>query len=131
MSNSKKHHPVVYRIYDYLQRCKGRENAVSGKTLASIFFPTESRGQRDVREVISIIRCDPTFDNVIGSCNKGYYWATIEEQAIAGKRLYNQGIKCLIAYYAMEKKAEANGQMLLPLTPFIRAAVESLCEVEE
>lgn len=128
----KKHKEITYRIYDYLQVCKGRDKAIPAKSLAIIFFPEMSvaNGRRAVREVINTIRNDNTFDNVIASCNKGYFWATKEEAGIANRRLFNQAFNLLKTAYMNEKKAAADGQMLLPLTPYQRQAVESLCEVK-
>lgn len=134
MNEKKKHAPVVYRIYDYIaENCKGEEKAVSGRELAFMFFYEQSTknietGKRAVRAVINTIRNDNTFDNVIASGNSGYWWA---ENIDPLERIRIQGLNCLKTYWTSRKKAEMNGQTVLPLTEFIKAAVESLCEVGE
>lgn len=134
MNEQKKHAPVVYRIYDYIaENCKGENNAVKGRELALMFFYEQSTknidaGKRSVRKVINIIRNDNTFDNVIASGNSGYWWA---ENIDPLERIRIQGLNCLKTYWTSRKKAEMNGQTVLPLTEFIKAAVESLCEVGE
>lgn len=131
MNEQKKHAPVVYRIYDYIaENCKGENNAVKGRELAEKYFPSMSvdNGKRAVRAVINTIRNDNTFDNVIASGNSGYWWA---ENIDPLERIRIQGLNCLKTYWTSRKKAEMNGQTVLPLTEFIKAAVESLCEVGE
>ena len=129
----KKHEPEVYRIYDKLKDHKGEQNAISCRALAHRFFGimTTENGKRKVKEVINIIRNDSTFDNVIASCNRGYYWATVEEQDKALRRVMSQLISCARTVRATEKKIAANGQLMFKLSPYMRQAVESLCEVGE
>lgn len=125
--NKLKPKKILYRIYDELKEHKGKENAISASKLALKYFPLDTDSLRTIRTVIHEIRRSEVFDNVIGSCNKGYYWATEAEAKEANSRLFAQAFSLLKTAYTNEKKAGKNGQMLIKLTPYQREAVESLC----
>lgn len=118
---------IIYRIYDDLKAAKGKENAIPAATLAIRYYPLERDGLRAVREAIREIRRSGEFDNVIASCNGGYYWATENEASEANRRLFAQGFDLIKTAWANERKAQNNGQMLMKLTPYQRSAIESLC----
>lgn len=118
----------VYRIYDELKRANGRENAITAETLAGRYFTADENGKRKVRKFIREIRRSERFDNVIVSCNDGYFWATNEDIATANNRLFAQAFDLLKTAYANQKKAEKNGQILIQLTPYQRKVYESIAE---
>lgn len=129
----KKYEPIVYRVYDYIStNCQGKENAVSGRDLAAIFYPTlsEDNGRRTVRLTINTIRNSDVFDNVIASGNEGYWWATKEDVREANKRLFSQAFSLLEVARANQQKISKNGQAMIQLTPYQREVFNSLCEVE-
>lgn len=129
----KKYEPYIYRIYDELSTHRGRENAIAASKLGALFFGTipEATAVRVVRELIRKIRRSETFDNVIASCDNGYYWATENEAADANRRLFNQAFDLLKTATANDRKAGRNGQMMIKLSEYQRLMIKSLCEGED
>jgi len=129
METKKNHPPVVYRIYDELAKHQGKESAVPCLSLAQRYFPdmnTET-AYRKVKAVIHTIRKDPTFDNVIISCPKGYYWVDKKNASVVIGIIFRHAIEHLNLVKSLSEKAKRDGQYIMPLTPYQREAVESLC----
>ena len=136
----KKYEPIYYRVYDYISTLgKGKKNAIKNTSLvmAMDYEPhlCMNTRTRDMRDIIREVRRSMIFDNVILSCKDGYYWATVEDMEVAKAKkkniagdLYSRGMSMIITAYALEKKANKHGQELLPLSPYQRKAVNSLCE---
>lgn len=129
----KKYEPYTYRIYDELTTHRGRDNAIAASKLGALFFGAipETTAVRIVRELIREIRRSETFDNVIASCDDGYYWATENEAIEANRRLFSQAFDLLKTAAANERKAGRNGQMLIKMSEYQRLMIKSLCEGED
>lgn len=123
---------TTYRIYDFMKSHIGVQNSVSARTLAMIFFSDKEveSGKRAVREAIRTIRTSPVFDNVIVSCDSGYYWATEDERGKVTERQEKLRNNLSRTIAIVSKKAEMNGQELLQITPDTREVYNSLAEVK-
>lgn len=122
---TKKHAPIVYRIYDELKNHHvGKVNAISGKALSYKFDITE----RQLREYIHALREDMQFDKVILSCNKGYYIPTEEEGTANVNRLFSHAFSTLRIARASVNKANRNQQGKIKLGPYYKEFVEAFGE---
>lgn len=108
-------HGTAELIYKELNRHIGRENAIRAEDLAEMF----RMGERQLRDNIREIRRDVDAENVVASCNQGYYICTREELAKANERLYRQAKSLMKTVHANEKKIGNTGQMKMPMNEMI------------
>lgn len=120
----KKHEPIVYRIYDELNKHVGKQNAVSASAISGKFDISE----RQLREYIHEIREDMTFDKVVLPCNKGYYIPTEQEGTADAQRLFSHAFSTLKIARAMVTKGNRNGQGKIKLGKYYKEFVESFGE---
>lgn len=124
---TKKHTPIVYDIYHYLERnCVGEENAITARDLAARF---NFRETRELRDYISIIRKSSELRKVIGSSPKGYYvCANKEEAQKANQTFWAAAGSYLEVAKAQEKKAGLDGQYLIALGDYYKRIYEAFGE---
>lgn len=118
---TKKHEPIVYRVYDEIKGHIGRPNAIGGKELSAKFDITE----RHLREIVHEIRADEMLTHLILSCNRGYYVPTVDEGAKDINRLYSQAFSLLKIARVQERKAGLNNQYKLRLGEYYQEFVRA------
>lgn len=122
---TKKHAPLIYRVYDEIKAHVGKSNAISGKDLSAQF----DISQRHLRDIIHEIRADETLTHLILSCNKGYYVPTKDEGAKDINRIMNQACSLFKIAHKLAKKSELDGQGKIALGDYFKPFVESYGEV--
>lgn len=118
---TKKHNPIVYRIYDEMKNHIGKENAISGAKLSGMFGISD----RTLREHIRKIRECGELSKVILTCNKGYYIPTQEDGMRDNNRLYNQAFSLLRSAREQDKKAGREGQFKIKMGEFYQDYVQA------
>lgn len=98
-------------IYSELKEHVGRENAIRAEELAMMF----GMGERQLRDNIREIRRDSEAEEIVSSCNDGYYICTRDELEKANERLYSQALSLMKTVHANEKKIGKTGQMKMRL----------------
>lgn len=122
---TKKHEPIVYRLYDYLKENHvSKEKTIKGRDLAVKFNVTE----RQLRDYIREIREDMQFDKIILPCNKGYYIPTEEEGTADIQRLFHHAFSELRVARASMTKASRNRQGKIKLGAYYKEFVEAFGE---
>lgn len=124
MIETKKHEPLVYRIYDELKNHVGKDNAINGSSLSAMFDISE----RMLRTYIHEIRESKDLSKVILTCNKGYYIPTEEEGTKDVQRLFNQAFSTLRVARATMDKAGLQGQGKIKLGEYYKEFVEAFGE---
>ena len=124
---TKKHTPIVYDIYHYLEKnCVGEENAITARDLAARFGLKDTR---ELRDYISIIRKSGELRKDIGSSQKGYYvCANKEEAQKANQTFWSAAVSYLEVAKAQEKKAGLDGQYILALGDYYKEIYEAFGE---
>lgn len=122
MNETKHSKPIVYRIYTYLkENCVGKENAISGRDLSTIF----KIDRRTLRTYKHEILMNPDLTRVVMTCNKGYYIPTVEEGIKDLKRIHAQAMSLLEVWSVAQKKAGREGQGQINLGKDYKAFVEA------
>lgn len=127
MSIETKHHePIVYDLYHYLEKfCIGEENAIQGRDLAARFRITE----RELRDHIATIRTSDELRKVIGTTPKGYFVCKDKTEAErVNKTFWATAASYLKVAKAQEKKANLDGQYLIPLGDYYKKIYEAFGE---
>ena len=122
---TKKHAPIVYKVYDYMKTRVGKANAICGKKLSAKFDISE----RKLRDIVHEIREDETLTHLILTCNKGYYVPTKDEGAKDIKRIANQACSLFKIAHKLAKKAELDGQGKIAMGDYFKPFVEAYGEV--
>ena len=104
-------HGTAEMIYNELKEHVGRENAIRAEELASMF----GMGERQLRDNIREIRRDSEAEEIVSSCNDGYYICTRDELEKANERLRRQALSLMKTVRANEKKIGKSGQMKMQL----------------
>ena len=124
-NESKKHAPIVYRVYSLLKdEHVGEENAISARDLSEEVGICE----RALREVISEIRESPVLQLVVGSNNKGYFVCRENEFAAMNNRLKSAAFSLLKVAYANDKKAAKDGQMRIKMGRYVKECFEAFAK---
>ena len=124
-NESKKHAPIVYRVYSLLKdEHVGEENAISARDLSEEVGISE----RALREVISEIRESPVLQLVVGSNNKGYFVCRENEFAAMNNRLKSAAFSLLKVAYANDKKAAKDGQMRIKMGRYVKECFEAFAK---
>ena len=121
-NESKKHAPIVYRVYSLLKdEHVGEENAISARDLSEEVGISE----RALREVVSEIRESPVLQLVVGSNNKGYFVCREGEFSAMNNRLKSAAFSLLKVAYANDKKAAKDGQMRIRFGKYAKDTFEA------
>lgn len=104
-------HGTAEMIYNELKEHVGRENAIRAEELAAMF----GMGERQLRDNIREIRRDSEAEEIVSSCNDGYYICTRDELEKANERLRRQALSLMKTVHANEKKIGKSGQMKMQL----------------
>lgn len=121
---TKRHAPIVYKIYEELKNHVGRNNAISATELSAKF----NLSKRGLREVIHTIRNSNELEKVIGSSNSGYYICTEEDCEKAIERIFRQAISTFKVGHSMKKKIALNGQAKIKMGDYYKDFYQSLGE---
>lgn len=124
MIETKHTEPITYRIYDFLKTRVGRENAISGADLSTMF----GISKRQLRTYIHEIRNSTELTRIIGSCNAGYYMCREEDFEAADKRLERQALSTLKVVWSNRKKRAKDGQYKIPLGDYYKEIFEAFGE---
>lgn len=124
MIKTKHTESITYRIYDELKNHVGRENAISGADLSTMF----GISKRQLRTYIHEIRNSTELTRIIGSCNAGYYMCREEDFEAADKRLERQALSTLKVVWSNRKKRAKDGQYKIPLGDYYKEIFEAFSE---
>ena len=120
---------ITCRVHDYAkEHLVGKENAMSGKSLAELFQVSE-RAFRGIRANHNDPRSQ--FHHLLLSCSKGYFIAaapTVEEMKQqyldTAYRLVHHAVSELKEAKALIANTKLDGTMRLKLTPYMKEIVE-------
>ena len=123
-----RHADEVWNVYGYLTAAVvGETNAVSARTLCHRFGITE----RKLRDIINEIRTSSDFEKIIGSCSRGYYACSSNEEVDRTNNiLRHHALSELQVYWANERKAGRNGQGRIVCGEDGKPFIESLARAE-
>lgn len=126
MIETRKHTPLVYRVYDELRdKHVGQANAIQAPDLAFKFNISE----RKLRGIISEICSSTVLEKTVASDENGYYVCANEaEFEKANRRIMLAGIKMINRARANERKAGMDGQCKLMLGKYFSEAFEAFGE---
>lgn len=122
MIETKHTEPITYKIYEFMKKFVGEENAIRGRDLAAKFKISE----RQLRTYIHEIRKSEELTRIILSSNRGYFMATEEEFDRHNKRLKSQAISLLKVFHSNEKKASKDGQYKIKMGEYFSEIYKSL-----
>ncbi len=119
---------LIVNVYNSLcTQAVGETNAVSARQLSRRFGITE----RKLRDIINEIRTSPDFEKVIGSCSRGYFVCSSNEEVDrANNVLRHHALSELQVYWANERKAGRNGQGKIICGEDGKPFIESLARAE-
>lgn len=123
-----RHDDEVWRVYEYLTASAiGEVHAIGAMALSLRFGITE----RKLRDIINEIRTSPDFEKVIGSCSRGYFVCSSNEEVDrANNVLRHHALSELQVYWANERKAGRNGQGKIICGEDGKPFIESLARAE-
>ena len=119
---------LIYHIYNCLcLSAVGEEHAISATALSIRFGISD----RKLRDIINEIRTSPDFEKVIGSCSRGYFVCSSNEEVDrANNALRHHALSELQVYWANERKAGRNGQGKIICGEDGKPFIESLARAE-
>lgn len=123
MSNieTKRHEPIVYRLYDYLKNNHlGRENGIKKPDLANIMGISE----RELRKLTKEINTSTELEKLVSTTHCCYMCKTKEECEKSIRNTYRMGITLIRKGQAMAKKVGLNGQIKMKLGQNFKEFVE-------
>lgn len=120
------HTPMTYRIYDELKNHIGKENAISGLALSTMFGITE----RNLRGYIHQIRNSTELTRIVGSNSQGYFLCKDEDFDEVDKRLERQALSTLKVCLANRRKRAKDGQYKMPLGDYYQEIYHALSQEE-
>lgn len=127
MIETRRHEPIVYRVYEYLKSYVGEENAIQARDLAAQFKISE----RDLRDIIRAIRNSTELEKTIGSSAKGYFICRDKDEfAKSNETLYATAFNLLRTARANERKAGLEGQGKLRIGEFYKEFYEPFMKAD-
>lgn len=125
MIETKKHEPIVYRVYDFLKGCIGETNAVKGCDLAGAFNISE----RQLRNIINTIRNSTELTHTVGSSVRGYFICKDKEEFNrVNNTLFATAFDLLATARANAKKAGLDGQGRIKIGKYYKDFIEAFGE---
>lgn len=105
---TKRHEPIVYRVYDYLKKNHyGKENGIKKPFLASVFDITP----RGLRKITQTINESDELEKLVSTSHCCYMCKTKEECEKAIRTTYSYAIASFKKAKKMERKTELNNQI--------------------
>ena len=129
----RKHKPLAYRLYDYLQANHlGEENGINRDYLAITFGETVVGGVsvRELRKLIQTINESEQFEKLVSVSGSIYICRTAEECQRAIHATYAPAITLFKKAKKMERKYSAHGQFKIKLGKFFKEFVSTFSDEE-
>lgn len=125
---TKKHEPVVYRVYDYLKKNHlGKENGIKRTYLCMVL----GINSRKLREITSEINASKELDKLVSTTHCCYICDTKEECEKSIRNTYRTAISLLLKAKNMERKVSLNNQIKMKLGKYYKDVIETFSDEEE
>ena len=125
---TKKHEPVVYRVYDYLKKNHlGKENGITRNFLCMDL----GINKRKLREITSEINSSKELDKLVSTTHCCYICNTKEECEKSIRNTYRTAISMILKAKNMERKVSLNNQIKMKLGKYYKDVIETFSDEEE